>query len=186
MKLICAWCQQEGVPSFLCEVEPLDDPTETHGICARHRFEVLQELDSAQGAPAAGDRARVVPEPIDDEVLLHRWIGDSQAMLESLLPALLAEGPDLARRTENAERTNRSLEARLTTLRQDVATQQRERQQLNIVQTEVADFVNDLVGRLARDVIQPLYDLMAKMNRISVWAALVAPVAAVLRPSAPF
>ena len=42
MKLLCAWCQQEGVPAVLCEVEPLDDMTETHGICARHRFEVLQ------------------------------------------------------------------------------------------------------------------------------------------------
>jgi hypothetical protein len=101
-------------------------------------------------------------------------MGDSRDMLETLLPGLLAEGPALARRVENAERTNRTLEARIATLRQEVAAEQRERQQLNVLHTEVADLVNDLVGRVARDVIQPLYDLMAKINRISVWAALVA------------
>jgi hypothetical protein len=160
MKLICAWCQQEGVPAFLCEVEPLDDLTETHGICARHRFEVLQELDTAHGASTGVHAGRHAAD--DEEIRLQRWMQASHEMLERLLPALLAEGPELARRVEAAERTNRSLEARLATLRHDVAAEQRERQQLNIVHT------NDLVGRLARDVIQPLYDLMAKMNRISV------------------
>jgi predicted RNase H-like nuclease (RuvC/YqgF family) len=174
MKLICAWCQQEGVPAFLCEVEPLDDPSETHGICARHRFEVLQELDTAQAsASARGGSGNVA-----DEILLQRWMGDSREMLETLLPALLAEGPNLARRVENAERTNRTLEARIATLREEVAAEQRERQQLNILHTEVADLVNGLVGRVAREVIQPLYDLMAKINRISVWTALVALVTA--------
>jgi hypothetical protein len=89
-------------------------------------------------------------------------------MLETLIPSLLAQGANLARRTETAERTCRSLEVRLATLRRDVMELQRERQELNNMHTEVADFVNDLVGRLARDVIQPLYDLMAKLNRISV------------------
>jgi hypothetical protein len=166
MKLICAWCQQEGVPAFLCEVEPLDDPTETHGICARHRFEVLQELDTAQAQPAAAGVGGF--EGADDHVLLARWIAQSGEMLETLIPSLLAQGANLARRTETAERTCRSLEVRLTTLRRDVIDLQRERQELNNMHTEVADFVNDLVGRLARDVIQPLYDLMAKLNRISV------------------
>jgi hypothetical protein len=166
MKLICAWCQQEGVPSFLCEVEPLDDPTETHGICARHRFEVLQELDTAQATPAA---AGVEPfEGIDDHLLLARWIAQSGEMLETLIPGLLAQGANLTRRTETAERTSRSLEVRLATLRREVVELQRERQELNNMHTEVADLVNDLVNRLARDVIQPLYDLMAKLTRISV------------------
>ena len=172
MKLICAWCQQEGVPAFLCEVEPLDDPSETHGICARHRFEVLQELDTAQAGARAGSGN------VADEILLQRWMGDSREMLEALLPALLAEGPNLARRVEHAERTNRTLEARIAALREEVAAEQRERQQLNNLHTEVADLVNGLVGRVARDVIQPLYDLMSKINRISVWAALVALVTA--------
>jgi hypothetical protein len=167
MRLICAWCQQEGVPAFLCEVEPLDDPTETHGICARHRFEVLQELDTAQTTPVPTAAEHAAPATIDDQVLLHRWIGDSREMLDSLLPGLLAEGPNLARRVEAAERTNRSLEVRLTTLRHDVTALQRERQHLLNARTEVADLVNTLVERLAREVIQPLYDLMARLNRTS-------------------
>ena len=89
-------------------------------------------------------------------------------MLETLIPGLLAEGANLARRIETAERTSRGLEVRLTTLRREVIDLQREHQELNNMHTEVADFVNDLVGCLARDVIQPLYDLMAKLNRISV------------------
>jgi hypothetical protein len=180
MKLICAWCQQEGVPAFLCEVEPVDDPTETHGICARHRFEVLQELDTAQASSAPAPTERF--EAIDEGVLLNRWIANSREMFETVLPGLLAEGASLAKRAESAERTTRSFEVQLTALRRDVIDLQRERQELNNMHTEVADVVNDLVGRLARDVIQPLYDLMAKLNRISVWAALIAPWAAGLRP----
>ena len=176
MKLICAWCQQEGVPAFLCEVEPMDDPTETHGICARHRFEVLQELDTAQGSPAPAARERF--EAIDDDFLLSQWIARSREMFETVLPGLLAEGTNLTKRVEAAERTTRSLEVQLTALRHDVVEAQRERQELNNMHTDVADLVNDLVGRLARDVIQPLYDLMAKLNRISVWVVLIAPWAA--------
>jgi hypothetical protein len=166
MKLICAWCQQEGVPAFLCEVEPLDDPTETHGICARHRFEVLQELDTAQAPPAPAAAAGFAG--IDDHVLLARWIAQGGEMLETLIPGLLADSVNLTRRTDAAERTCRSLEVRLTTLRRTVIELERERQELNAMHSEVADLVNDLVGRLAQDVIQPLYDLMAKLNRISV------------------
>jgi hypothetical protein len=180
MRLICAWCQQEGVPAFLCEVEPLDDPTETHGICARHRFEVLQELDTAQTTPASAAGAAVGS--IEDHVLLNRWISESREMLDALIPGLLAEGSNLTRRAETAERSSRSFEVRLATLRQDIAALQHERQQLNNVQTEVADLVNSLVGRLAREVIQPLYDLMAKLSRMSVVAALVAPWVAGLWP----
>jgi hypothetical protein len=166
MKLICAWCQQEGVPAFLCEVEPLDDPTETHGICARHRFEVLQELDTTQSARTAVQGASAGG--TEDQALLNRWIASSREMLDSVLPDLMAEVPSVARRAEAAERGIRALQERLVILRQEVAALQRERQQLDLLHAEVADLVNELVGRLAREVIQPLYDLMAKFNRISV------------------
>jgi hypothetical protein len=106
MKLICAWCQQEGVPAFLCEVEPLNDPTETHGICARHRFEVLQELDNSQIAHAAVVQEAAAAEA-DDQALLGRWIAGSREMLEGLLPGLIAEVPIVARRAEATERAIR-------------------------------------------------------------------------------
>jgi len=47
MKLICAWCRAEGRPGLLGEKPPLDDPTETHGICRRHRDELLESLPSS-------------------------------------------------------------------------------------------------------------------------------------------
>jgi hypothetical protein len=47
MKLICSWCRAEGRPGLLGEKPPLDDPTETHGICRRHRDELLESLPSS-------------------------------------------------------------------------------------------------------------------------------------------
>jgi hypothetical protein len=43
MRVVCAWCQREGTPALLGEREPLDDPTETHGICERHRRHLLAD-----------------------------------------------------------------------------------------------------------------------------------------------
>jgi hypothetical protein len=47
MKVICAWCRREGWPGLLGERDPLDDPTETHGICGRHLRQTLADLPSA-------------------------------------------------------------------------------------------------------------------------------------------
>src|SRR6266850_3625519 len=46
MKVVCAWCQREGRGRVLAEREPLDDPTETHGMCARHSEEMIGQLPS--------------------------------------------------------------------------------------------------------------------------------------------
>jgi hypothetical protein len=46
MKIVCAWCKQEGRPALLGESEPFDDPTETHGICARHSEKLVEQLPS--------------------------------------------------------------------------------------------------------------------------------------------
>jgi hypothetical protein len=43
---ICAWCQSEGRPSDLGEREPLDDTSETHGLCQRHLADLLADLPS--------------------------------------------------------------------------------------------------------------------------------------------
>jgi hypothetical protein len=47
MRVICAWCQQEGRRALLRVREPLDDPSETHGICERHQQAVFEGLPSA-------------------------------------------------------------------------------------------------------------------------------------------
>jgi hypothetical protein len=37
VKVVCAYCAAEGKPALMGEKEPLDDPGETHGICAEHQ-----------------------------------------------------------------------------------------------------------------------------------------------------
>src|SRR5262249_36225605 len=46
MKAVCAWCQGEGRSGVLGDREPLDDPSETHGVCARHSEKLIEQLPS--------------------------------------------------------------------------------------------------------------------------------------------
>ena len=46
LKAFCAWCQREGGPAFLGERAPLDDDSETHGVCRRHLQHILAALPS--------------------------------------------------------------------------------------------------------------------------------------------
>jgi hypothetical protein len=46
VKALCSWCLREGRPAALGDREPLEDPTETHGICRRHQLQLLAELPS--------------------------------------------------------------------------------------------------------------------------------------------
>jgi hypothetical protein len=171
MKRICAWCLREGMPAYLGEVEPLDDPTVTHGICGRHRLEILQELSSTERAPAAAAPAeppRLPPDALDAPSFMTRWIADSRDVFDSLLPELLGERSNLARRAEAAERANRNLELRLAALRREATALEREHQILTERHEEIGELVASLVGRLAREVIEPLHELRAKLGRISV------------------
>ena len=46
MKIICASCRVEGRPGNMGEKPPFDDPSETHGYCARHAALLLATLPS--------------------------------------------------------------------------------------------------------------------------------------------
>jgi len=46
VKVICAWCRDEGKPGYLGEREPFDNPAPTHGVCLRHREQFLESLPS--------------------------------------------------------------------------------------------------------------------------------------------
>ena len=46
MRVICAWCQREGRSWLLRIGEPIDDPSETHGICDRHQQAMLEMFPS--------------------------------------------------------------------------------------------------------------------------------------------
>lgn len=61
MRIICAWCLQEGKIALLGEKVPLDDPRETHGICKAHRLAVQAEWRKSLFALTDGKRKLVRP-----------------------------------------------------------------------------------------------------------------------------
>lgn len=75
MRVRCAWCRDEGKPGVIGEKPPLDDPTETHGICRRHQRELLEFLPSRS---FPGVDLLIVVDP-QHEALFHylerRWAG---------------------------------------------------------------------------------------------------------------
>ncbi len=54
MRQLCAWCEKEGKVGLLGEKEPLEDPTETHGVCDTHKQEFLDTLRAGSALGAAG------------------------------------------------------------------------------------------------------------------------------------
>ncbi len=47
MKVLCAWCLKEGKPeaeALIGEKEPVEDRTQSHGLCGSHRKAVEEEL----------------------------------------------------------------------------------------------------------------------------------------------
>src|SRR5207249_10354711 len=75
MKVVCAWCEREGKPSYLGEWEPYDNPATTHGICSRHKEQALEALPS-QSFPDAEMLIVVRPNDTDlYEYLLRRFAG---------------------------------------------------------------------------------------------------------------
>ncbi|HEY7542819.1 MAG TPA: hypothetical protein VIF11_21960 [Methylomirabilota bacterium] len=53
MKVVCAWCEREGQPSYLGEREPSENRATTHGICLSHKEQSLEGLAS-QSFPDVG------------------------------------------------------------------------------------------------------------------------------------
>ena len=52
MKLKCAWCEREGRPANLRDVEPMENRAETHGLCPEHRRKWRQSLGMDDGPEA--------------------------------------------------------------------------------------------------------------------------------------
>jgi hypothetical protein len=68
MKIVCAWCKQEGRSAILGEREPFDDPTETHGVCSVHSAKLMEQLPSAS---FPGVRMLVVVRKTETELFEH-------------------------------------------------------------------------------------------------------------------
>ena len=68
MKVVCAWCKQEGRTVLLGQSEPVDDQTESHGICARHSQTLLEQLPSVS---FPGVRVLIVVQRNDEALVKH-------------------------------------------------------------------------------------------------------------------
>jgi hypothetical protein len=48
MKVICAWCEQEGRQTLIGEVELYDRLMTSHGICGDHKQVILKQFQQLQ------------------------------------------------------------------------------------------------------------------------------------------
>ena len=46
MKVVCAWCEKEGIPTLLAVWPPADDRRVSHGICKTHAALYVKALSS--------------------------------------------------------------------------------------------------------------------------------------------
>src|SRR5262245_28791348 len=63
MQVVCAWCQHEGRRYLLRIGEPLEDASETHGICDRHQQALLEMFPSNSFPDRRGLFIVSAPEP---------------------------------------------------------------------------------------------------------------------------
>lgn len=178
MRVYCAWCQQEGRPALLREVEPLDDPTETHGICAEHKRHILGQLHEGRGArpepagpvPArtgAGAEGRMDVDEINATELRRRitdWIGEGQHVLGRLIPGLLDQYDRLKARAEEAERQSERLRQELGELQQRLAGLQEENDALRREQEEIVALFRRVMDHTMEQVLQPMYEMLQKLR----------------------
>jgi len=75
MRVICASCRVEGRSGDLGEKAPFDDPTETHGYCARHAAQLLASLPSLSFPDAEMLLVVRRPDPTLFEYLQRRLVG---------------------------------------------------------------------------------------------------------------
>ncbi|GKS60280.1 hypothetical protein YTPLAS18_38070 [Nitrospira sp.] len=85
MKVICAWCEQEGRPSFIGLRAPLLDERPTHGICRTHLDDYLKTC--GVGTTPGGAVSHKVPGPdwADSHALQQEHISGSRALVKSVL-----------------------------------------------------------------------------------------------------
>jgi len=84
MKAWCAWCQEEGKPGFLGERPPLDDPSDTHGICDHHRTLLLAALPQRPAASPGRPVRRMLLILDPGAVELYRYLTRSFAGLKGV------------------------------------------------------------------------------------------------------
>lgn len=108
MKVICAWCAREGRSALIGERAPLDDATETHGICPPHRRAIAAQVP----APCFPDVDLLIVVPRDDE-RLYEYLSGRLAGVAEVHVLLDRRRGDRRRRREPVDAERRQAERRL-------------------------------------------------------------------------
>jgi len=113
MHVVCAWCQKEGRSHLLRVGEPLDDTSETHGICDRHQQALLEMFPSnsfpstrwlfivpANDVAAYTHLVALVRDIVGVSVIMDRRTGDRRRGGERSVPDRRRGGERRVRRPE--------------------------------------------------------------------------------------
>lgn len=167
MRIVCAWCEKEGKSALICEVEPFEDPMETHGICVAHRASFLAELarsltpahsDASFRAPAEPTRTEPAA-PAPETRRLAEWLGEGQELVRVVVPRLAEQIAALERRCAAAEQAHAELQRRVDDARREAAILEEANRRWQELEGEILALLDPLIDRVLTDTIRPMYRL---------------------------
>jgi hypothetical protein len=155
---VCAWCQHESRPALLREVEPLDDVTETHGICETHHVAVMRQLLGEAGVKAdTGDLRPALRE-------LQCWLQASPPMIGDALDRIVEEIARLDARARAREAERAHLESEVAWLADEVASLRIEHDALATWRRDAARVAATLLDHVLEGTLHPLHDVVARLR----------------------
>lgn len=171
-------------PSLLREVEPFDDPAETHGICDAHHGLVMRQLlergpEIAELTQAVRESAApplTVADAGDDGVAnairrLWAWMSEAPLVLGERLGGLIDDMGGLEARCVTAEAERDRLEREVARLQDEVTALRHERHALETTHREAARMATLLVELTIEHALQPLHALAARLRSLPTMRA---------------
>jgi hypothetical protein len=166
VRVLCAWCQYERRPALLREVEPLDDPSETHGICLSHQAQMMRQLAqlTAAGTWRAAERSSLAAAAEPGPARLREWADDGRTGIIPWVAAVAAAVDREGRRCSTAEAEQARLEQECRALCDAVARARAENQKLREDRVAAARLTEHLLDDALARVVQPLHDLVRQLR----------------------
>jgi hypothetical protein len=170
MRVVCAWCQHESRSGFLREVAPLDDATETHGICEAHHTEVVRQLLASAGMitdPAAGaGRAPVTADVLSALLRLSAWVHATPAIVAAALARIVEEIGRLDARCRALEAEGAHVSREIAWLRDEVARLRTEHDELTSWHREATWVASTLLDQVLEQTLQPLHGVVGRLRSV--------------------
>ncbi len=151
--------------SLLREVEPYDDPRETHGICWQHCFRLIAELTDVYETSSHRALEGTVMSDIEDDARqrVHQWIEESQYLLGRVIPGMLSEQDRQRARADAAEQECDRLRHELSHAQAELTTLRTENQALHSDHAEVTKLLGSLTEHVT-EMLQPMNDLLVQLQ----------------------